>query len=58
MQKILKMTKTCQIYDVIMTSRQHLTKFLVLDLEFTLNFLKTKYNLFGQNVVFCHQNDF
>ena len=39
MQKIQKMTKTCQLYDVIMTSRQQLKKFLVPDLGFSLNFL-------------------
>ena len=38
MQKVLKMTNTCQLYDVIMTSRQHPTKFLVPDLEASLNF--------------------
>ena len=42
MQKILKMTKRCQYYDVIITSRQHLKKFKVPDLEFLLNFLQDK----------------
>ena len=55
MQKILKMTKTCQLNDVTMTSRQHLTKFLVPDLEFSF---KIKHNLFGQNLISCHQNEF
>ena len=39
MQKILKMTKMCQYYDVIMMSRQHPTNFSALDLTFSLNLL-------------------
>ena len=55
-RKILKLTKACQHYDVIMISRKHLTKVLVPDLEFS--FIKIKHNLFGQNLISCHQNEF
>ena len=54
-RKILKLTKACQHYDVIMISRKHLTKVLVPDLEFSF---KIKHNLFGQNLISCHQNEF
>ena len=38
MQKILKITKKCQPYDVIMTSRQHLKKYSALELTFFVIF--------------------
>ena len=49
MQKILKMTIRCQLNDVIMTSRQHLSnsKYQIWN-PHSISF-KIKYNLFDQN---------